>query len=67
MQLTSLTAATNLVKILTAPFTIFDELVAKIDREIEHAKAGNKARIIVKLNSLTGPKMFTRFSCNLPA
>jgi len=54
MQLTSLTEATDLVKILTAPFKIFDELVAKIDREIEHAKAGNRARIIVKLNSLTG-------------
>lgn len=60
MQLTSLTAATNLVKILTAPFTIFDELVAKIDREIEHAKAGNKARIIAKLNSLTGLKMIDK-------
>ena len=57
MQLTSLTAATDLVKILTAPFTIFDELVAKIDREIEHAKAGNKTRIIAKLNSITGLKM----------
>ena len=60
MQLTSLTAATNLVKILTAPFTIFDELVAKIDREIEHAKAGNKARIIVKINSLTGLQMIDK-------
>lgn len=60
MQLTSLTAATNLVKILTAPFTIFDALVAKIDREIAHAKAGNPARIIAKLNALTGPKMIDK-------
>jgi polyphosphate kinase len=60
MQLTSLTEATDLVKILTAPFTIFDELVAKIDREIEHAKAGNKPRIIAKLNSLTGLKMIDK-------
>ena len=60
MQLTSLTAATDLVKILTAPFTIFDALVEKIDREIEHAKAGNKARIIAKLNALTGPQMIDK-------
>jgi len=60
MQLTSLTEATDLVKILTAPFAIFDELVAKIDREIEHAKSGNKVRIIAKLNSLTGLKMIDK-------
>jgi len=60
MQLTSLTAATNLVKILTAPFTIFDALIAKIDREIEHAKAGNEARIIAKLNALTGAQMIDK-------
>jgi polyphosphate kinase len=60
MQLTSLTEAANLVKILTAPFTIFDELVAKIDREIEHAKAGHKARIIAKINALTGLQMIDK-------
>ncbi len=60
MQLTSLTAATNLVKILTAPFTIFDALIAKIDREIEHARAGNEARIIAKLNALTGARMIDK-------
>ncbi|MCH8335595.1 MAG: polyphosphate kinase 1 [Proteobacteria bacterium] len=60
MQLTSLTAATNLVKILTAPFTIFDALIAKIDREIEHAKAGNEAHIIAKLNALTGAQMIDK-------
>jgi polyphosphate kinase len=52
MQLTSLTAAHNLVKIVTAPFELFDALMAKIDREIEHARAGNEARIIAKLNAL---------------
>lgn len=53
MQLTSLTQATDLAKIMTSPFTLFDDLVAKVDREIEHAKAGKKARIIAKINSLT--------------
>jgi polyphosphate kinase len=60
MQLTSLTEATDLAKILTAPFTIFENLVAKIDREIEHAKAGNKARIIAKINSLTEPQLIDK-------
>jgi polyphosphate kinase len=60
MQLTSLTEATDLAKILTAPFTIFDTLIAKIDREIEHAKAGNKARVIAKINSLTEPKIIDK-------
>jgi len=60
MQLTSLTETTDLVKILTAPFTIFDALVEKIDREIEHAKAGNKTRIIAKLNALTAPQIIDK-------
>ena len=60
MQLTSLTEATDLVKILTAPFRIFDALIEKIDREIEHAKAGNKAHIIAKLNALTGPQIIDK-------
>jgi polyphosphate kinase len=60
MQLTSLTEATDLAKILTAPFTIFDNLVTKIDREIEHAKAGNMARIIAKINSLTEPQLIDK-------
>ena len=52
MQLTSLTAAKDLVKVLTAPFNLFNELMERIDREIEHARAGNKAHIVVKLNAL---------------
>lgn len=60
MQLTSLTEATDLAKMLTAPFTIFKELISKIDREIEHAKAGNKARIIAKINSLTEEKLIDK-------
>jgi polyphosphate kinase len=60
MQLTSLTEATNLVKILTAPFTIFDSLVEKVDREIEYAKAGKKTRIIAKINALTEPQIIDK-------
>lgn len=60
MQLTSLTEATNLTKILTAPFLIFDSLIVKIDREIEHAKNGKKARIIAKINSLTESQLIDK-------
>ncbi len=60
MQLTSLTEANDLTKMLTAPFTIFTALISKIDREIEHAKAGNKARIIAKINSLTEPQLIDK-------
>lgn len=55
MQLTSLTAANDLHRILTAPFALFDELILRIDREIEHARVGRPARIVAKLNALTEP------------
>ncbi len=60
MQLTSLTAAKDLVKVLTAPFDLFDAMVAKIDREIANAKAGRKARIIAKLNALIEPQIIDK-------
>jgi polyphosphate kinase len=52
MQLTSLTAAVDLDRMLVAPFTLFEHLIEHIEREIEHAKAGKSARIIVKVNAL---------------
>ena len=57
MQLTSLTEARDLDRILTAPFTLFDELTARIRREIVNAEAGKKARIIVKVNALIEPQI----------
>jgi polyphosphate kinase len=57
MQLTSLTEAKNLDRVLTAPFTLFDELTALIEREIENAIAGKEARIIVKVNALIEPQI----------
>jgi len=57
MQLTSLTEATDLVKIMTAPFDLFDSLVQKIDREIAHARNGKKARIVAKMNALIEPQI----------
>jgi polyphosphate kinase len=60
MQLTSLTAAQDLVKIITAPFDLFDAMIEKIDREIAHAKAGKEARIIAKLNALIEPQIIDK-------
>jgi polyphosphate kinase len=39
-------------RLLVAPKTIRTGLLSRIDREIEHVKAGGKARIRMKLNSL---------------
>lgn len=40
-------------QIMHAPFTLHDGLVQLIDKEINHAKAGKKARIILKCNAVT--------------
>ena len=60
MQLTSLTAAKNLVKMHTAPFDLFDTLIQKIDREIAHAMSGKEARIVAKLNALIEPQIIDK-------
>jgi polyphosphate kinase len=57
MQLTSLTAAEDLDRILTAPFQLFDAMIDRIEREIAHANDGKDARIIAKINSLTAAKI----------
>jgi polyphosphate kinase len=57
MQLTSLTEAKDLDRVLTAPFTLFDELNARINREIQHALEGRDARIIAKVNALIEPQI----------
>ncbi len=57
LQLTSLTQAPSLRKLLQSPFTLHSALVAKIEREIEHARAGRPARIVAKMNSLIEPQM----------
>ena len=55
LQLTGLTRVPKLRKLLHAPFSLQQALVAKIDREAEHARAGKPARIVAKLNALTEP------------
>src|SRR5450755_2052440 len=55
LQLTGLTRVPRLRKLLHAPFSLHQALLAKIEREAENARAGKPARIIAKLNALTEP------------
>jgi polyphosphate kinase len=57
LQLTSPTRAAQLQKILQSPFTLHEAMVSRTQREIEHARAGRPARIIVKLNALVEPQI----------
>ncbi len=52
LQLTSLTQAVDMTRMLASPFSLFDALMDKIRRETENARAGKDARIIAKINSL---------------
>lgn len=51
-QLTSLGKVTKLHKLLQSPFSLHKGILEKIDREIEHAKAGKPAKIIIKVNAI---------------
>ena len=66
LQLTGLTRVPRLRKLLHAPFSLHLALLAKIERESEHARSGSPARIIAKLNALTEPTIIQalyRASC----
>ena len=51
-QLTSLGKVSKLHKLLQSPFTLHSGLIEKIEREIQHAQAGKKASIIIKVNAV---------------
>jgi len=57
LQLTSLTEASDMTRMLASPFSLFDALLVKIKRETEHAEAGRDARVIAKVNSLNEPQL----------
>ncbi len=44
-------------KLLVAPVNLREQMQGLIQREISHAKAGNKARLILKMNSLVDTEM----------
>jgi polyphosphate kinase len=55
MQLTSLTEARDLSRMLVSPFSLYDALIEKIEREANSARAGGEGRVIAKINSLNEP------------
>ena len=59
-QLTGMGKPLPSKQILHAPFTLHETLLSLIDDEIKHAKAGKKARIIMKCNALTERKIINK-------
>ena len=59
-ELTGMGKPANLKKLLHAPFTLHDKLMGFIDDEITHAKAGQKAHIIIKVNALTERRLIDK-------
>ncbi|MEZ5462434.1 polyphosphate kinase 1 [Dokdonella sp.] len=57
LQLSGLGPIIKLKHLLHSPFTLHKGLLAKIEREAEHAKAGKPARIIAKFNALNEPEV----------
>ncbi len=56
-QLTALGKAGKLKKVLQAPFTLHKSILEYIQNEIDHAKKGETARIMAKMNSLVEPEI----------
>ncbi|MGA8278750.1 MAG: polyphosphate kinase 1 [Rhodanobacteraceae bacterium] len=52
LQLSGLGPVINLNCLLQSPFTLHKGLMARIEREIEHAEAGRPAQLIAKINAL---------------
>ncbi len=57
LQLTGLGKASKLAHLWQAPFTLHANLIAAIRREAEHARAGRKALVMAKMNSLLEPEI----------
>jgi polyphosphate kinase len=57
LQITGLTKPNKLKKLLHAPFTLRKKFMEHIEQEITNFKAGKKAHIMAKCNSLTDPEM----------
>lgn len=57
MQITGAGQVGEFKKILAAPNNLHTEMMAKVQRETEHALAGKPARIAARMNSLIEPKM----------
>jgi polyphosphate kinase len=54
-QLSGLGPMINLKRLLHSPFTLYKNVVEKIERETAHARNGKPARIVAKLNAMNEP------------
>jgi polyphosphate kinase len=57
LQLTGLGEQRKLRRLLAAPFTLHDGMLALVRREIRHARAGKPAHIMAKMNALLEPRI----------
>jgi len=57
LLLTGLGKTNTLHHLLEAPFSLHKEIIVKIEREIEHAKAGRPAHIMGRMNALIEPQI----------
>jgi polyphosphate kinase len=56
LQLTSLTQTPRLTNLLQSPFELHAAMLGKLEREAAHARAGRRARVILKMNALVEPQ-----------
>ncbi|HLU13719.1 MAG TPA: polyphosphate kinase 1 [Arenimonas sp.] len=56
-QLSGLSPAIRLRKLLQSPFTLHRSLLERISREAEHARAGRGGHIIARMNALNEPSV----------
>ena len=57
--LTGRSRHTDYEQLLVAPVTMHEHILARINRESDHARAGRPARIIAKVNQFEDPKVMT--------
>lgn len=57
LQLTGLGRTARLKRMLQAPFTLEDEVIAAIEREAAAALEGRPARIVARMNALSEPRV----------
>ncbi len=60
MEITGLGQPSKLSRLYQSPFTLFNMLLDNIDVEIAAAKAGQKALIVAKMNSLLEPSIIDK-------
>ena len=56
-QLSGLAHEIKLKRLLQSPFTLHAGVLARIEREAAHARAGRPARIVAKMNALNEPEV----------